>query len=98
MLTLFCLMFAGRVVSENIKKGLWLVAERSRSCNISVRIYAAVSVLLRGSVLLLRYLTWNLFPSCLTCYHRDLTKQILIQVVNINCYSPPKSSLYVCLN
>ena len=47
---------------------------------------------------LLRYLAWNLFPACLTCYHRDLTTlEILIQVVNINCYSPPKPSLYVCL-
>jgi hypothetical protein len=92
-------MFAARVVSENIKKGLWFLAEWCNSCNINVWMYAVISLLLHGSALFLRYLTWNLFPACLTCYHRDLTTQeILIEVVNINCYSPPKPSLYVCLN
>jgi hypothetical protein len=44
-------------------------------------------------------MTWNLFPACLTCYHRDLTTQeILIQVGNINCDSPQKCSFYICLN
>jgi len=81
------------------ERGLWFLAEWCNSCNVSVWMYAVISLLLHGSALLLRYLTWNLFLACLTCYHRDLTTQeILIQVININCYSPPKPSLYVCLN
>jgi hypothetical protein len=64
-----------------------------------VWMFAVISLLLHGYGLLLRYLKWNMFPACLACYHHDLTTQeISIQVVNINCYSPPKPSLYVCLN
>jgi hypothetical protein len=46
-------MFAARVVSENIKKGLWFLAEWRDSCNISVWRYAVISVLLHGIALLL---------------------------------------------